>query len=89
VCARSEQKSFRKKVLFFSRSEKGREPWFSGVQKGGNGATAPGIRIQGMGHPKSEITKIKMLWLDDFSYCKSTNTCCMDLIFQNFVFCQH
>jgi len=31
------------------------------------------------GHPKSEITKIKMVQLDDFSYCKATNTCCMDL----------
>jgi len=54
----------------------------SGVQ-----ATAPGI--QGRGHRKSEITKIKMLWLDDFSYCDATNTCCMDLIFQDLFFCQH
>jgi len=28
----------------------------SGVQRGANGALAPGI--QGRGHPKSEITKI-------------------------------
>jgi len=39
------------------------------------------------GHPKSEITKIKMLELDDFSYCKATNTSCTDLIFQNLFFC--
>jgi len=30
-----------------------------------------------------------MLQADDFSYCKATNTCCMDLIFRNLFFCQH
>jgi len=29
-----------------------------------------------------------MLQLDDFFYCKPTNTCCMDLIFRNLFFCQ-
>ena len=33
-----------------------------------------------VGHPKSEITKIKMLQIA-FSYCKVTNTCCTDVIF--------
>jgi len=34
------------------------------------------------GHPRSEITKISMLQLDDFFYLKSTNTRCMDLFFK-------
>ena len=29
-----------------------------------------------------------MLQLDDFFYCKSTNTCCMDLVFRNLFCCQ-
>ena len=29
-----------------------------------------------------------MLYLDAFSYCKATNTCCIDLIFRNLFFCQ-
>jgi len=41
---------------------------------GANGATAPGI--QG-GHPKSEITKIKLLQLVGFSYCTVTNISCI------------
>jgi len=51
---------------------------------GANGATAPGI--QGRRYPKSEITKIKMLQLNYFSYCRATNTCCMDLIFKTCFF---
>ena len=46
-----------------------------------NGATA--TDIQGRGHPKSELQKlhfIKLLKIYAFSYHKSTNTCCMDLI---------
>ena len=62
----------------------GRGQWRAG---GANGATAQ--VIQGRGHRKSEITKIKMLWLDNFSYCDATNTRCMDLIFQDLFFCQH
>ena len=34
-------------------------------------------------HPWSKVTKIKNAELDDFSYCKATNTCCIDLIFRN------
>jgi len=34
-------------------------------------------------HPWSKVTKIKMLQQGDFSYCKATNTCCIDLIFRN------
>ena len=59
----------------------------SGVQGGGERADGPGHPRRG--HLKSEITKIKMLWLDDFSYCDATNTCCMDLIFRDLFFCQH
>ena len=29
---------------------------------------------------------MKMLQLDDISYCKATNTRCMDLIFRNLFF---
>jgi len=53
----------------------GRGQWRA--EGGTNGATAPGI--QGRDHRKSEIRKIKMPRLDDFSYCDATNTCCMDL----------
>jgi len=56
----------------------------SDVQRGANEATAPGI--QGRGHPNSEITKMKMLQLDDFPYCEATKTCCVDLIFRNMFF---
>jgi len=53
------------------------------VQKGGGKrGDGPGHPKQG-GHPKSETPKFKMLQQDDFSYCKATNTCCMDSIFQN------
>jgi len=42
---------------------------------------------------KCWFTKIKMLQLlhttvNDFSYCKATNTCCVDLSFRNLFFCQ-
>jgi len=30
-----------------------------------------------------------MLELDDFFYCKSANTCCMDLVFRKLFCCQH
>jgi len=40
-------------------------------------------RSDGPGYSKSETPKIKMLWQDDFSYCKATHTCCMDLIFRD------
>jgi len=60
----------------------GRGQWRA--EGGTNGATAPGI--QGRGHRKSEIRKIKMLRLDDSSYCDATNTCCMDLIFRDLLF---
>ena len=33
-----------------------------------------GERGDGSGHPKSEITKIKMQQLDDFFNCEATNT---------------
>jgi len=36
-------------------------------------------RGDGSGHPMSEITKIKMLQLVNFSYCKITNARCMHL----------
>jgi len=59
----------------------GWHPWFPPNQwraeGGANGAPAPGHPSRG-GRPNSEITKIKMLKLDDFSYCKSTDTCSMD-----------
>ena len=45
----------------------------SGVQSGGD------ERGDGSGHPMSEITKIKMLQLVNFSYCKITNARCMHL----------
>jgi len=41
------------------------------------------------GHQKSEIAKMELRYVDDFSYCKATNTCCMDLIFRNLFLCQH
>ena len=44
-------------------------------------------RGDGHGHPKSEMKKIEMLKLDTFSYCKTANTCCMNLIFRS-SFCQ-
>jgi len=53
-----------------------------GVQRGGKRSDGTGHPKQG-GHPKSETPKIKMLWQDDFSYCKATHTCCMDLIFRD------
>jgi len=70
----------------------GRSISFGGM---GRGVTTGGKRGDergnGTGHPrqghrKSEITKIKILRLDDFSYCDATNTCCMDLIFRNLFF---
>ena len=56
----------------------------SGVQRGGTERRALASKVGC--HPKGEITKIKMLCLDDFSYCKATNTCYMDLIFRNLFF---
>ena len=47
------------------------------------GRAEGGERGDGPEHPRNEITKIKMLWLDAFSYCNATNTCFMYLIFRN------
>jgi len=38
----------------------------SSVQRGGKWGAGPG-------HPESKITKIEMLSLDDFSYCRLTD----------------
>ena len=45
----------------------------SGVPRGGENG-APARASKAGGHLKSEITKIKMLQLGDFSYCRATTT---------------
>jgi len=57
----------------------------SGMQRDGKAVWRSRASKAGW-HPKSEITKIKMLQRDDFSHCKATDSCCMDLVFRNFVF---
>ena len=56
----------------------------SGVQKGTNGAPAPGI--QDRGASREWNYKNLNAVTDDFSYCKSTKTFCMDLILRNLFF---
>ena len=46
------------------------------MQMGSERGDCPGHPRKGE-HPKSEITKIRMLQPDDFSYCKITNAHCM------------
>ena len=57
-----------------------------------------GERSAGPGHLKQgDIERVKLQQFKcsnynlntDFSYCKPTNTCCIDLIFRNLFYCQH
>jgi len=44
------------------------------MQRGAGGTGRRPWASQAGGHPKIEITNLEMLYLDDYSYCKSTNT---------------